>query len=187
MIKIKISMHIPHKMILQLEAEWISLNWGIISTDCLRELGHGFVFIKDFSVLELVEVLHDPGVGLPAPHLSHQLLVVGGLHALHQRLAAPGENACVGVDVDGSIGEPVEDELLVDDVLPMLDQDLLNGGTESIDGPAGESSGAVEVGVDLVSQDIPRAQTNGALPSLGHLTQNNTKVAHGVADSFCSS
>ena len=52
----------------------------------------------------------------------------------------PGEDTCVGVDIDGGVGQSVEDELLIDDVLAVLDQDLLHALTKGLNGLASESS-----------------------------------------------
>ena len=49
-----------------------------------------------------------------------------------QALAAPGDHAGGDVDVDGRLGQPVEEELLVDDVLAVLDQKLLNRHAEHL-------------------------------------------------------
>ena len=38
----------------------------------------------------------------------------------------PGENASVGIDVNGGISESVEDELFIDNVLSVLDENLLD-------------------------------------------------------------
>ena len=62
-----------------LESERVTLDRCIPGTDCLGDLGHSLVLIEHLRVLQLVEVVHNPGVSLPAPNLGHQLLVVGGL------------------------------------------------------------------------------------------------------------
>lgn len=60
-----------------LESERISLDWSVLAAHSLRDLGHGLVVVQHLGVLQLVEVVHDPGVGLSAPDLGHLLLVVG--------------------------------------------------------------------------------------------------------------
>ena len=71
-----------------LKAKRVALYRGILFANSLRNLCHGFVIVEVLGVLQLVEVIHDPGVGLPAPHLGHQLLLVGGLQTLAQSLSA---------------------------------------------------------------------------------------------------
>ena len=44
------------------ESKRISLHGGILCTNSLRDLGHGFVVLEGLGVLELVEVVHDPVV-----------------------------------------------------------------------------------------------------------------------------
>ena len=71
-----------------LKAKRVALYWSILFANSLRNLCHSFVVVEVLWVLQLVEVIHDPGVGLPAPHLGHQLLLVGGLQTLAQGLSA---------------------------------------------------------------------------------------------------
>ena len=59
-----------------LESERISLDWSILAAHSLRDLGHGLVVVQHLGVLQLIEVVHDPGVGLSAPDLGHLFLVV---------------------------------------------------------------------------------------------------------------
>ena len=93
-----------------------------------------------------------------------------GVHPLLQTLRAPGEHRRHGVDVDGGVGDALQHELLVDDVLAcerginlkeielkdnvvdrptVLDEQLLDGGAEQLHGLAHVGSGGVEVLVDL--------------------------------------
>ena len=60
-----------------LNSQRIALYWGNLGADCLRNLGHGLEVVQNLRVLQLVEVVHDPGVGLVDPNLGHHLLVVG--------------------------------------------------------------------------------------------------------------
>ena len=64
---------------MDLESKRVSLNWGILVTDRLGYLGHGLVVVENLGVLQLVEVVHDSVVGLSAPDLGHNLLLVGRL------------------------------------------------------------------------------------------------------------
>ena len=59
-----------------LESERISLDWSILAAHSLRDLGHGLVVVQHLRVLQLVEVVHDPCVGLSAPDLGHLFLMV---------------------------------------------------------------------------------------------------------------
>jgi len=100
-----------------LHAQWTSLNGAIFAAHVFGDLCHVLVVGQAFGVLELVKVVHNPGVGFLAPDLRHHLLVMGRLDSLVQGLRASGEDTRTGVDVNGGVGETVEQELLVDDVL----------------------------------------------------------------------
>ena len=59
-----------------LESKRISLDWSIFAANSLRDLGHGLVVVQHLGVLQLIEVVHDSGVGLSAPDLGHLFLMV---------------------------------------------------------------------------------------------------------------
>ena len=127
---------------MDLESKRVALNRCILVTNSLGYLGHALVVLKNLGVLQLVEVVHDPVVGLSAPNLGHQLLLVGRLHTVIESFSTPeknvlnredtkyniipGENASVGIDVNGGISESVEDELFINNVLSVLDENLLD-------------------------------------------------------------
>ena len=62
----------------------------------------------------------------------------------------------------------------------MLDEQLLCGGAEKIDGGAQVLGRLEQVPVHLAGQDVSGAKSHGRSASLGHLTQDNAKVGDGV-------
>merc|ERR1719397_696377 len=61
---------------LNLNSQWSPLNWAIFATNVFRNLDHGLVIGQTFRVLQLIQVVHDPGVSFRAPNLRHHLLMV---------------------------------------------------------------------------------------------------------------
>ena len=101
---------------------------------------------------------------------------------LVQADGAPGEHADHGVDVDARVGDPVQQELLVDDVLAVLDQELLDGAAEHLDALAHVAGRLHEVGVHVVREQVAAAHAHRRLAALRNLAQHDAEVRDGVFD-----
>merc|ERR1719352_2142452 len=137
-----------------LHSKGSSLHWTVFAADILGDFGHSLVVGQAICVLQLVQVVNDPGVSLLAPNLGHHLLMVGRLNSLIQGLGAPGKDARAGVDVNGGIGKTVQQELLIDDVLAMLNENSLHSSSKGVNTLASEGSGLGQVGVDMGGQVV---------------------------------
>ena len=62
-------------------------------------------------------ICRDPSRASLSAYLGDEFLLHGGGEALVERLGAPREGAHHAVDVDRGVGDALQQELLVDDVL----------------------------------------------------------------------
>merc|ERR1719461_1620543 len=155
----------PH-LGLNLDAEGSPRNWLVVLAHAFGYLHHVLEALQLNGVAQRVEVgLHSP-VRLVTERLGDELLVSGGGGGLVEAHRAPREHAAHGVDVNRSLRNPVEEELLVDDVLSMLDEQLLDGAAERLYVGAQRARVVNQVRVHVGAKHVARADSDGRAASL---------------------
>merc|ERR1719270_2382197 len=144
-----------------LDAEGSPRNWLIVLAHALGYLHHVLEALQLNGVAQRVEVgLHSP-VRLVTERLGDELLVPGGGCGLVEAHRAPREHAAHGVDVNRSLRNPVEEELLMDNVLSMLDEQLLDGAAERLYVGAQRARVVNQVRVHVGAKHVARADSDG--------------------------
>lgn len=99
----------------------------------LRNLNHPLVILAELRAVNFPQIDSDAVVRLDAPSFRHQLLVLGRRQIQLDGARRSRQDADHRVDVDRRVGQTIQQELLVHDVLAVLHQQRLDGPREHVD------------------------------------------------------